>query len=358
MKSSIIFAIILLLHGNLLCQTFGSLDFEDPPKSITEVVKQLGADTVVFYYNEGWQLVRPTCAIYYRISRVDAASGNFTGHFTDYLSADSTTVVEGNYSNGRKEGKFNFYFANGQLSETGEYRNDKKDGIWDYYYENGTKRQTLDFKSNEVLVNEFWNEKGEKRVVSGNGDWYRFDSAEKFLKISGEILHGRRNGTWKIEMTFAQGDITNVEKYKDGKFVSGKMFSRQAGKESYSDTAYCIVEKPQRFLIAERFQMNRCYKYEKSEKGKWEFATYPGGMRSFYEEIWDNLVIDGELVRGMIRIQMTIDTDGTMTNFQPVTNLGHEADLIRVLRTMKRWKPTTLNGKPRSQPKIISLEIR
>jgi hypothetical protein len=38
------------------------LDFSPAPKKIEEVIGQLGADTIVFYYNDSWQLVRPICA--------------------------------------------------------------------------------------------------------------------------------------------------------------------------------------------------------------------------------------------------------------------------------------------------------
>jgi hypothetical protein len=55
---------------------------------------------------------------------------------------------------------------------------------------------------------------------------------------------------------------------------------------------------------------------------------------------------------------MTIDKEGKMTNFKPVSNIGYELDLIRVLQTMENWTPSKANGKPTIEPKIISFEIR
>jgi hypothetical protein len=47
-----------------------------------------------------------------------------------------------------------------------------------------------------------------------------------------------------------------------------------------------------------------------------------------------------------------------MINFVPVSSLGYEGELIRVLETMDQWTPTKVNGKATTQPKIISFEIR
>jgi hypothetical protein len=55
---------------------------------------------------------------------------------------------------------------------------------------------------------------------------------------------------------------------------------------------------------------------------------------------------------------MTIDAEGKMTNFKPVSDIGYEFDLIRALQTMDKWTPTKVNGKPTIQPKVISFEIR
>jgi hypothetical protein len=356
MKRLLTLVLFVLVINKLYCQVINSTDFEKPPASIDEVIKQLGnSDTAVFYYNERWQLVKPICATVFRFSRVDTVLQTFTGEFTDYYSYDSSKAIEGNYLKGKKEGMFKFYFPNGQLAQSGNYVNDKKGGMWQYFYEDGVKRQILDFQENEILVKEFWNEEGKKLVDSGIGEWFGYESAEKFIKTSGEIFNGRKNGTWK-NMISSRNMITNIAKYKDGKLISGKIISVVGGTESYKDTIYCSIEKPLPFLTAELFQVNQCYK---NQKNNWEFAKYPGGMERFYSEIKEKLVLTGEVGRkGVIRIQTTIDTDGKMTNFKLVSSIGYESDLIRVLQTMDNWTPTKINGKPTTQTKLISFEIR
>ena len=355
MKRLLTLIFFVLSLDNLYSQINDSANFEAHPTSVHEVIRQLDSDTMVFYYNDRWQLVKPICGTIFRISRVDTVLLTFTGKFVDYYSFDSTIAIEGNYTKGKKEGRFNIYFPNGQLAQFGMYVNDKKSGIWEYFYEDGIKRQILDFQDNEILIKEFWNEEGKKLVESGNGKWFTYESSEKFMKTSGEVLNGQKNGTWKNTI-LSRNMTTNIEKYKEGKFISGKMISMAGGTESYKDTLYCSIEKTPTFLTAEQFQMNRCYK---NQKNNWEFAKYPGGMDRFYKQIRERIELNGPILnRGIIRVQTTIATDGKMANFKPVSNIGYELDLIRVLQTMDNWTPTKINGKPTIQPKIISFEIR
>ena len=353
MRKILIFLFFVLTFGNLHAQDSDLANFEARPTSILEVMRRLGSDTVVFYYNERWQLVKPVCATVFRIARMDTVLLTFTGKFVDYYSSDSTIAIEGNYTKGKKEGVFKIYFPNGQLAQFGMYANDRKSGIWEYFYEDGTRQQILDFGENEILVKEFWNEQGKQLVKSGNGQWFGYER-EGFLKTSGEVLDGRKNGTWKNTISF-QNMTTNIEKYKEGKFLSGKMISVAAGSEPYKDTVHCTIEKTPAFLTAEQFQIIRCFKDSKSNRVP---GTYPGGMVRFYEQLKKKIDLSGPISRGLIQVQITIATDGKMTNFKPVSNTGHESDLIPALQTMDDWEPTRVDGKPIIQPKIISLEIR
>jgi hypothetical protein len=350
-----IFTLVCLfcISYNLFCQVIDSIKFDEPPSSVSEVINQLNSDTIVFFYNDRWQLVKPICATIFRISRLDTTLLTFKGKFVDYY-LDSTKAVEGYYANGKKEGTFNIYYPNGQIEQSGNYINDKKSGVWDYFYDNGKKRQVLDFKDTVVFINEFWNEDGKKMVDSGTGKWFAFETSEKFTKIEGSVLNGRKNGIWKRKIP-SMNSTMNIEKYKDGIFISGKIISIVRGTETYKDTIYCSIEQNPAFLGAEQFQINRCFKFEKNN---WEFAEYPGGIDQFYKEIKEKMNLNAStFIRGIIKIQITIDSNGIMTNFQPITNIGLENELIRVLQTMRKWKPTKVNGRPTIQPKTISFRI-
>lgn len=355
MKILIPLIFFVFCNSHLHSQNKDSADFEAEPTSIHDVIRLLGVDTVLFYYDEQWNMVKPVCATSFRISRVDTVNFNFTGRFADYYTRDSTIAVEGNYSNGIKDGRFNIYFPNGQLEQSGNYTNNRKSGIWEYYYPDGTKRQVLDFLENEILIREFWNEEGKKMVESGNGEYYTYESLEKFKKTSGAVLNGRKNGTWKSTIV-SRNMTTNIEYFKDGNFLRGKMFSLAGGTEIYKDTTYCSIEFAPTFLRAENFLASGCHK---KQTNNWEFSKYPGGNARFNNQIRERLILEGPVIkRGVIKVQMTIDYDGKMSNFIPVSTIGYEWDLIRVLRTMDHWTPTKVNGKPTILTKLVSFEIR
>jgi hypothetical protein len=98
----IITLLIFVASGyNGYCQTTDSLSLSETPTSINEVTSQLSADTIVLYYNDQWQLVRPQCAYVFRVSKIDTLLMTFSGKFIDY-HMDSSIAVEGNYVKKRR----------------------------------------------------------------------------------------------------------------------------------------------------------------------------------------------------------------------------------------------------------------
>ena len=353
----ILFFFLFILSTN--SQTISSPDIEEAPKLITDVINQIGIDTVIFYYNNDWHLVRPVCSSIFRVSQIDTVFFTFTNFFTDFYS-DSTKAVEGNYTNGKKEGDFKLYFPNGQIEQFGKYSNDKKNGVWEYYYANGKKHQVLDFKESEILIISFWDENGKQLTDSGTGEWFTFESQDKFTKISGSVVNGRKNGTWKKSVS-SKNFVTNSEKYKDGKLISGKMFALIGSTEAYKDTAYCFIEKDLPFVSAEQFIIDGCrlQTNDMQSNNSWAFAEYPGGVENFYQEIRERFILsENNTIKGTILVQTTIDERGKMTNFLPISSIGLELELIRVLKTMSNWNPTKINGEPTTQTKVIRFVIR
>lgn len=356
MKKGILLFLIICLSTNTYSQVIkvDMKDYDERPKSINEVITQLGADSIIFYYNDRYQMVKPRCLSLFRLTRIDSVLLFFAGDFIDYYP-DSIIALKGNYTNGMKEGLFQFYYPNGQLEKIGNYSKGKKTGVWKYYYEDGTKHQMLEFIEREIYVTEFWNEKGQHLVDSSNGDWFGYETKEQFTRISGKIINGKKVGVWKKDIP-SRNFVMNLENFSNGKFNNGNSNSMVNGAKPYNDTSYCNVEQPEPFLTAEIFEINQCYP---KIDNRWIFAKYPNGYDKFNKELKEKLILNNPLnINGTLRIQTTIDTEGKMTNFKSISNLGFENDLIKVLETMKNWKPTKVNGKPVSQIKFIDLYIR
>jgi hypothetical protein len=357
----IITLLIFVASGyNGYCQTTDSLSLSETPTSINEVTSQLSADTIVLYYNDQWQLVRPQCAYVFRVSKIDTLLMTFSGKFIDY-HMDSSIAVEGNYVNGKKEGLFKLYFENGGLNQSGYYKNNQKSGLWEYYYENGSKKQVLEFTNNEILVKDFWNEEGKKMVDAGVGDWYGYKATDKFVKVSGKVFDGRKDGKWSNSIV-SQNFTTNIEKYKKGIFISGEMMSILRGTESYKDSTYCTIEQTPAFLKAEQFQVRGC---NQLPKRNYESAKYPGGMEEFYNWLSINYSAhyhsSPNSLTGFMMIQITINEKGKMTNFKAITSIGLESRVIKSMEMMNSdrasWIPAKINGKPTTDTKIINFEV-
>ena len=354
---SFLFILLFLITFELTAQIDTILNTE-MPTSIYEVCKPLNDDTVLLYYNSRYQLVRPECAEIFRKVKINTEIAFFDGNFIDF-SVDSIIILTGSYIGGKKEGYFSFYYPNGQISASGKYFDDKKIGIWNYWYENGQNLQTLEFVNNDTLITEFWDENNVKLVEKGNGNWYFYEYPNKFTKIQGKLLNGKKNGKWKKTIPSEHCTI-NVEKYREGEFLTGKFITIYDVSERYKDNTYCIIEPILPFITAEYFKLNRCYILTKND---WKYAKYPSGEIGFYEEIKNKFIYPEEAYevnkKGTIIIQITIDINGEMTNFKNVSTLGYglEEELIRVMRTMRKWVPAYLNGEPRIQTKLIRFTI-
>ena len=353
MKINLIFLIVLMASFNVKGQELDSAVYENP-SSINEVIDELGGDSVKFYYDDRYTMVKPFCATIFRISTIDTNTGNFNGIFTDYFK-DSVIALKGNYINGKKEGLFTLFYSNGQIEQTGNYVNNTKEGIWKYYYADGSSHQTLLFADDDIRVEEFWDENGKKFVESGNGFWYGYETAEKWKKTSGKVVNGKKDGEWNLVFG-AQDTKLYSENYVNGKMVGGKIYSTSKGIEKYKDLIVCKIEQPPHFLLAELFQIGRC---ERNIISNRKPAIFPGGLNRFTDEVLRKLNLTAPVNRVQtIRISIKIDENGNMDNFKALSNTGFEYDVINVLKTMDKWEPSTINGKPQIENRVIVINLR
>jgi len=326
------------------------------PKSIYDVCKQLQGDTVQFYYNEGYLLVRPACAKIIRKSDISLKTGFFEGRFADrYLNGK--TAATGNYHIGKKEGLFSFYYPNGNLEEQGKYSNNKKIGFWKYWYKSGKPHQTLLFTDSDTLIMQFWNEHNKKLVKNGNGYWYRYTLPSNILKIEGYVKNGKKEGRWK-RVNIMENSTLEIEDYKQGKLIEGKELTiRRKGDNTYKDNTYMIILNKMDFLTAEKFILASwpCQpkvKKDTTAKEKTIPASYSGGQEWFVRDIRRNFVyptaVKQQKMKGTIQIGFDINKNGEMVHFIKMSSFGFgmEDELIQVLRSLRKWKPTTVNGKP------------
>ena len=67
----------------------------------------------------------------------------------EYNKDGKIILSEKNYKDGKKDGKWTWYYKNGQLKEEGYYKNDKMVGIWTSYFIDQKILYQIDYKNGE-----------------------------------------------------------------------------------------------------------------------------------------------------------------------------------------------------------------
>jgi uncharacterized protein len=152
------------------------------------------------------------------LSEYNYVNGKYNGEYTTYFY-DGKIEKKGTYKNGVEIGKFEEYYSNGalaismQLDESG-----KQNGINTQYALDGKKFEELEFSKGELKSITYFDKAGTaKPLATKKGkkiDYIRsYPSGKK--SIEGQITDDERTGEWKYYDKF--GNITSIEKYKDGK---------------------------------------------------------------------------------------------------------------------------------------------
>ncbi|GMO62984.1 MAG: hypothetical protein Ta2D_09650 [Rickettsiales bacterium] len=97
------------------------------------------------------------------------------GKVVGYDIINKTKVTEGNYKDGKREGKFILYDKEKIASEA-LYKDDKRDGLSVFYYENGRKYEETFYKNG---------------IINGKRIYYYEDGK---LKEVAFYLNGKREG--------------------------------------------------------------------------------------------------------------------------------------------------------------------
>ena len=106
-------------------------------------------------------------------------------------------IEEIRYKNGKRDGKYNLWYANGEKKSEGQYTNGIKEGHWTFWYDNGVVRDEGDYvndKENGLWLGRYWSgEKSHERFFHGGklhgiNTFYNDDGTIQFQV---EYLDGR-----------------------------------------------------------------------------------------------------------------------------------------------------------------------
>jgi antitoxin component YwqK of YwqJK toxin-antitoxin module len=144
---------------------------------------------------------------------------------------------EGSYNfkeNGGKDGKWTLWYENGQMKEEGSYSWGDKDGAWTYWYRDGQKKRENTYEYEKEIESREWyyyengQKKSEKTYKNGEIDGLWTDWYENGQKKREMIYKNGQPWDGKIEERSSLGapfDVEYTEKtYKEGKEIWKKEF--------------------------------------------------------------------------------------------------------------------------------------
>ena len=101
----------------------------------------------------------------------------YTGEYKEFFD-NNALKVEMNIKDGKPEGAYIVYFANGKPNEVRAYRNGEFHGVWRTYNESG------------MLISE-----AEYRKDKKNGTWHVWDESG-IMRYEMQYADGKKSGTW------------------------------------------------------------------------------------------------------------------------------------------------------------------
>ena len=117
-------------------------------------------------------------------------------------AADGSVITVLNYTEGEKDGPYNLYFPNGQLSQSGVYQLGEKDGEWVSWFESGQLQEKVNF--DEGLLD------GVRELYWQNGN----------IRLKEQYVDGKAEGAFQY---FLENGLTElVQKHSDGKHLEGE----------------------------------------------------------------------------------------------------------------------------------------
>jgi hypothetical protein len=248
----------------------------------------------------------------------------------DYFIRERSLQMEGNYIDSACKipyGIFHYYHPNGKVATTGSYVNGKKSGLWASYYTNGMKKDSAVFENGHVVGTRLgWYQNGrlaDSAILNQDGSgaekrWFENGN----LSEEGSYSAGhKRNGQWKFY--HENGNISSIERYDANSLLSNQYFNEE-GKLVAAPNANVEIE-----------------------------ASFPGGdgaWRNFLQYTLNpNAPIYYRAPVGTytVVLQFIVNTDGTISDIQPLTRHGYgmEQEAVRVIKMSPKWLPAIQHGR-------------
>jgi TonB family protein len=262
------------------------------------------------YFDTDWEQTTREESHYYRYISMDT-SGKFRFYVEDFFP-DGTIQMTGTYKSIRpdnKDGRFVYWYENGNKQMDCVYRDNQLDGLLQEWYESGRRESYQEFS---------------KGVLNGDYKSWREDGS---LKLKARYHNGQKHGNF--QSFYPGGQMVRDDYFENDRLVKGRCFSEDGEEVEY----FPYVQMPR----------------------------FPGGPEKLRKFVVKELKYPSEAkrrgVEGAVLILFTVDEKGNVQNPR-VVNGGRKyfnEEAIRVVKKFPRWIPGKVDGIP--SPVQISVPI-
>lgn len=319
------------------------------------------------------------------------------GTCRSYDSATGAVIEEGNYINGEKAGKWNYFYPGGRKLRTMPYRGGVLDGELEAFYESGVKMEYGAYKFGLAAGKQFsYYGDGSPKIIddivasSGYETFVYYDSASKKIIKKGEAINGQRTGLWysfvrgtdivqsKERYEKDQLDGAYYEYYQDGsKKIEGQYKNGERAKEwlwFYKGTGAPWIKAHydangtltgQLQVYYENGEQKRQEVYNNATLVEYKCYSVTG-RDTIYTPLESPAKFDGEIstfvgnelkyppvarmqgVEGKVTVEFIINEDGSVSDADIIKSLNDECDreALRIINAMPRWMPAHIDGQP------------
>ena len=299
----------------------------------------------VTYYNSGWKPCDKEVAVYASLNKKE----NGGWHRTDYYLRNQQVQMVGFYkdsANTIKQGKFQYFFPNGQLEKTEQYSNDKREGAFISLYPNGFMRDSFYFKNDipsGICIS--WYPSGDVQTEmqmdsSGNGKGvvigFFQDGTVSFKGRMGKGL--RKTGNWFYY--HSNGNKASILLYPKEDSTINPLLAQVKKDElenTYADSTITYTNASCYDL--DGVQKDTCNIQNKTS----EFPNGLKGWTSFLENEMYKMLPFLPKMPGVVsyRVYFMVYPDGKISDVMLDNKVDPVVDkeILRLFNNMKKWMP-------------------
>ncbi|WP_062543883.1 energy transducer TonB [Rufibacter tibetensis] len=346
---------------------------------------------VTIFYDQNLMITIKQKAALTRVASLDTVAYVFRGAVTDYLS-DGQLYQQFTYAEAGKEGPFQALHPEKKVAREGAFKENQPVGIWKFYYPDGKPLQTVEFlPDQEYRVLEYYNFLGQQLIKDGTGNLettsrVRVGYAYMNLLLEGQWKDGKKTGQWQFLQ--ADGKKVLVREYENGVVRKRKLYHPQNGGLIDSKVNQDGESWPFLMTLREMEKLNFDKAVFGSKEGILQYILkkehllsidslrlagsldsgskpeFPGGEAAMFRFLGSHFRIPVNDMRnkinGTVRVSFVVGEDGSVSDPLIVESLsrGVDAEALRVVRLMPKWKPAVINGKPVAYTYTIPYTIR